>query len=106
MKIYKFLTTAILISFFSCQSTDKRAAQAAIDRYVVFVDSVNKAKFEKRSERWNFIRHEHSRKMKDAKAALQFFNGEEQQKQRDRIRESDSKFAGVKATIVDEKTEP
>ncbi len=97
-KIFYSIAIAGILSI-SCQSNEKKAAQGAIDRYIVFVDSVNEAKFDKRKERWNFIEQEHLRKKNDAEAALNVFSDSDKVQQRKRISERDAKYKGIKASI-------
>jgi hypothetical protein len=95
--IYLIIISGIITT--SCQSKEKKSAQGAIDRYVIFVDSVNKAKPDKRVERWEFIQEEQLRKRNDAGAALKMFTGKDQSKQLERIKESDSKYQGVRVAV-------
>ena len=95
--LYVILLAGIIIV--SCQSKEEKSAQGAIDRYVIFVDSVNKAKFDKRRERWGFIQMEHLRKKNDADAALKMFKGKDKIKQIERIKMSDSKYEGVRVSV-------
>lgn len=90
---------ALPLLLFSCKSSEERSGQKAIDRYVIFVDSVNEASYKKRIERWDFIEMEHSRKINDAKDALHKINFQDRNKQYDRIIEYYNKYRGVKAQI-------
>jgi len=83
----------------SCQTNEESVAQKAIDRYIVFVDSVNKADFEKRKGRWDFIELEHTRKRNNAEAALKVFRGKARERESKRIAERDDKYKGLKAAI-------
>jgi hypothetical protein len=83
----------------SCKSEQERSAQKAIDRYVIFVDSVNKAEHKKRVKRWDFIEMEHTRKINDAKNALRVIKESDRMKQQERIKERYKKYMGVKASV-------
>jgi hypothetical protein len=95
--VYAAIATGMLMA--SCQSKEEKAAQGAVDRYVIFVDSVDKAKYDKRKERWDFIEAEHKHKRNDAEAALPVFKGSTQEKQRKRISDRDAKYKGIKVSV-------
>ncbi len=100
MRIPKTLLAIIVTGILlSCQTEEERTAQKAIDRYIIFVDSVNKAKADKRRERWDFIEKEQQRKKADAEAALYHITENRIQKQRDRIAKRDSVFQGVRVSV-------
>lgn len=99
MKMFRLFLIAAALFLFSCQSKEEKTAQGAVDRYIVFVDSVNKAKYERRRERWDFIEEEHNRKRKDAEEALSKFKEKDREKQRRRITERDEKYEGIKASV-------
>jgi len=94
---YGLIVASILLC--SCQSKQERAAQAAIDRYIIFVDSVNKAKFDKRKERWNFIEEEHLRKKNDAEQALKSLKPKDVGIQRKRINKRDATYNGIRSSV-------
>jgi len=95
--VYAAIATGMLMA--SCQSKEEKSAQGAVDRYVIFVDSVDKAKYDKRKERWDFIEAEHKRKRNDADAALPVFQGDKQEKQRKRVSDRDAKYEGIKVSV-------
>jgi hypothetical protein len=97
MNRFALIIIAVLLA--SCQSKEESTAQKAIDRYIIFVDSINKADFDKRKERWDFIEMEYKRKRNDAATALDVFKGSDREREHKRIVERDAKFEGVRAGI-------
>ena len=97
----KFFAAAIAIIFISCKSKEEDTAQKAIDRYVIFVDSVNTANYEKRKERQDFIESEHARKLWDAEEALEQLDAGKRTGQEQRINERYEKYLGVMVAIDD-----
>ena len=89
----------IAVSFIACKNKQEQAAQKAIDRYIVFVDSVNQARHENRVRRWQFIVQEHERKKNDAEAALVVLKGKAYGKERRRVNKGYSKYQGVKVLV-------
>jgi len=86
---------AVVLS--SCKSKEEDTAQKTVDRYVIFVDSVNKLKPQQRDARWERIMEDYSRKRSEAEAAVEAFTPEEQKKEQERIANSNSIFEGVQA---------
>jgi len=90
---------ALCMCLTGCMSEKEKWAQKAIDRYVVFVDSVNDAKFKNRIQRWDYIEQEHTRKRNEAQAALEVLPASDREKEQKRISERDEKYGGVKASV-------
>ena len=87
----------LLAGLYSCKSKEEETAQKTVDRYVIFVDSVNKLKPEQREARWDRIMEDYSRKRSEAEGAINQFDQKEQQKEQERIAKSNSIFEGVQA---------
>jgi len=94
---YGFIASVTL--FISCQTKEESTAQKAVDRYIVFVDSVNETKFDKRKERWDFIEREYIRKRNDAETALNIFKGKAKEREQKRVAESDKIYEGVRVSV-------
>lgn len=101
IKMMKKIVTFVFLclALYSCQSEKERTAQKAIDRYVIFVDSVNQADFQRRALRWDFIEQEYIRKRTDAERALNAFDEDKKQKEQKRIDERAEKYEAVRISI-------
>lgn len=96
MKKFNLALGAVLISagFVSCKDEAKMTAEKDVDRYVVFVDSINNLDAEQRAANWEAIASEYEMRMNEAEAALATLENDEEAQ--NRINESKTKFEGVK----------
>ena len=96
MKKFNLALGAVLISagFVSCKDEAKMTAEKDVDRYVVFVDSINNLDAEQRAANWEAIASEYEMRMNEAEAALATLENDEEAQ--NRINESKTKFDGVK----------
>lgn len=96
MKKFNLALGAVLISagFVSCKDEAKMTAEKDVDRYVVFVDSINNLDAEQRAANWEAIASEYEMRMNEAEAALATLENDE--KAESRINESRTKFETVK----------
>ena len=96
MKKFNLALGAVLISagFVSCKDEAKMTAEKDVDRYVVFVDSINNLDAEQRAANWEAIAAEYEMRMNEAEAALATLENDEEAQ--NRINESKTKFDGVK----------
>lgn len=84
----------VAASFASCKSETEKTAEKNVDRYVVFVDSINGLDAAERSANWAAIEMAYNERMAEADAAIAELkdNAEAQKK----LAESRSKYDGVK----------
>lgn len=96
MKKVNLLAGAVIIAagFASCKSEGEKMAEKNVDRYVVYVDSVNNLDAAERAANWAAIDAEYQARMAEADAALAEMS--DKAKAEERIRESKSKYEGVK----------
>jgi len=96
MKKFNLALGAVLISagFVSCKDEAKMTAEKDVDRYVVFVDSINNLDAEQRAANWEAIAAEYEMRMNEAEAALATLENDENAE--NRINESRTKFETVK----------
>ena len=100
MKKINLVLGAVIVAagFVSCKSESEKTAEKNVDRYVVFVDSINNLDAAERSANWAAIEAEYQNRLAEADAAMaELKDKEEAQK---RLDESKQKFEGVKATAA------
>ena len=84
----------IAASFASCKSESEKTAEKNVDRYVVYVDSVNNLDAAERSNNWAAIEAEYQARLAEADAAMsEMKDNAEAQK---RLDETKAKYDGVK----------
>lgn len=92
---YLALGAAVVAAgFVSCKSETEKTAEKNVDRYVVYVDSINNLDAAERSANWAAIEAEYQARLAEADAAIAEMkdNAEAQKK----IEESKMKYDGVK----------
>ena len=96
MKKFNLALGAVLISagFVSCKDEAKMTAEKDVDRYVVYVDSINNLDAEQRAANWEAIAAEYETRMMEAEAALATLENDENAQ--NRVSESKTKFETVK----------
>ncbi len=94
-RVNLMLGAAILAAgFTSCKSESEKMAEKNVDRYVVFVDSINGLDAAERSANWAAIEAAYNQRMAEADAAIaEMKDNAEAQK---RLDESRAKYDGVK----------
>lgn len=84
----------VAASFASCKSETEKTAEKNVDRYVVYVDSINSLDAAERSANWAAIEAEYQTRMAEADAAMaELKDNAEAQK---RLEETRAKYDGVK----------
>ena len=102
MKKFNLALGAVLISagFVSCKDEAKMTAEKDVDRYVVYVDSINNLDAEQRAANWEAIAAEYETRMMEAEAALATL--EDDENAQNRVSESKTKFETVKTQTESE----
>lgn len=97
MKKVQVWAAAVIIAagFASCKSENEQMAEKNVDRYVVYVDSINNLDATERSANWAAIEAEYESRLAEAEAAIAELKDNEDAQTR--INESKSKYEGVKA---------
>lgn len=96
-RVNLMLGAAVIVAgFTSCKSETEKTAEKNVDRYVVFVDSINGLDAAERSANWAAIEAAYNQRMAEADAAMAEMkdNADAQR----RLDESRAKYDGVKAT--------
>lgn len=95
MKRVNLAVAVVLIAagFTSCKSESEKMAEKNVDRYVVYVDSINNLDAAERAANWAAIEAEYQARMAEAEAAMAEMENEEMQ---NRINDSKTKFDNVK----------
>lgn len=96
MKKFNLVLGAALVAAgaVSCKNDVETTAKKNVDRYVVYVDSVNNLDAAERTANWAAIEAEYEARLAEADAALA--NLEADAEERTKVEESKSKFDGVK----------
>ena len=102
MKSTKWLlgVAIVALGFTSCKNEKETQAEKAVDKYVVFVDSVEKVAVDDAQKNWDGIDAVYQVRMNEAEANL--INLKDSLKAHDRIVASKEKFEAVRAKIVKE----
>jgi hypothetical protein len=96
MKKFQLLLGAALVAagFTSCKSETEQTAEKNVDRYIVYVDSIERLDAAERSANWAAIEAEYDRRLAEADAALaDMENGDES---RNRIEETKTRYVTIR----------
>jgi hypothetical protein len=96
MKKFQLLLGAALVAagFTSCKSETEQTAEKNVDRYIVYVDSIERLDAAERSANWAAIEAEYDRRLAEADAALaDMENGDES---RNRIEETKTRYITIR----------